>query len=138
MPLDLHALEKAAAALRLSTEESVSRLPELSPALRETIKAGVIQQFEVAYEQSWKSMKRWLEENLGAGTVDGVPRKELFRHAAEHHLIREVERWMVFHRARNETSHTYSADTAQEVFALALQFPPEVEALLSALRARNE
>jgi nucleotidyltransferase substrate binding protein (TIGR01987 family) len=137
MPLDLTSLEKSVAALRLSCTETSSGLAELSPALRETVKAGVIQQFEVAYEQGWKSMKRWLEENVGAETVDGVSRRELFRRAAESRLIDDVERWMQFHRARNETSHTYSSETAGEVYAIALEFLPAAEALLAALRARN-
>ena len=105
--------------------------------MSETLKAGVIQQFEVAYEQSWKMMKRWIEENVGAETVDGVPRRELFRRAAESRLIDDVEHWMRFHRARNETSHTYSSETAEEVYALSLAFLATAEALLAALRARN-
>lgn len=136
MPLDLTSLEKSVAALRQSVAESASRMPELSPALRNTVKAGIIQQFEVAYEQSWKSMKRWIEENVGATEVDGVPRRELFRQAAEQRLIEDVEGWMRFHRARNETSHTYSAETADEVFALAMAFLPHAEALLATLRTR--
>ncbi len=136
MPLDLTSLEKSVAALRQSAAESASRMPELSPALRNTVKAGIIQQFEVAYEQSWKSMKRWIEENVGATEVDGVPRRELFRQAAEQRLIEDVEGWMRFHRARNETSHTYSAETADEVFALAMAFLPHAEALLATLRTR--
>lgn len=138
MPLDLTSLEKSVAALRQSVTDSASRMPELSPALRDTIKAGIIQQFEVAYEQSWKSMKRWIEENVGAIQVDGVPRRELFRQAAEQRLIEDVEGWMRFHRARNETSHTHSAETAEEVFTLAMAFHPHAESLLATLRKRLE
>ncbi|MCU0793740.1 MAG: nucleotidyltransferase substrate binding protein [Opitutaceae bacterium] len=137
MSLDLSSLEKAIDALRLSVTESVPRLPELPEPIRETLKAGVIQQFEVAYEQGWKLMRRWIAENVGAETVDGVPRRELFRRAAESGLIRDVDRWMDFHRARNETSHTYSSTTANEVFTLAVHFLPAAESLLSALRIRN-
>jgi hypothetical protein len=35
-------------------------------------------------------MKRWLEENVGSASVDGVPRRELFRLAAESRLIEEL------------------------------------------------
>ena len=52
-------------------------------------------------------MKRWLEENVGSASVDGVPRRELFRLAAESRLIADLPRWMEFHQARNQTSHTY-------------------------------
>ncbi len=137
MPLDLTSLEKSVIALRLSVTEAAPCLADLAPALREVVKAGVIQQFEVAYEQSWKMIKRWIEDNVGAETVDGVPRRELFRRAVESRLIDDVERWMQFHRARNETSHTYSSDTAEQVYVLALAFLPAAETLLAALHARN-
>ena len=83
--------------------------------LQEIVRAGVIQNFEVAYEQCWKMMKRWLEENVGSTYVDGVSRRELFRLAAESHLITDVERWMDYHISRNQTSHTYDEGTAQSV-----------------------
>jgi nucleotidyltransferase substrate binding protein (TIGR01987 family) len=137
MTLDLTSLEKSVLALQRSVVEGVPCLHELSPALRDTLKSGVIQHFEVAYEQSWKAVKRWLEYNVGTEAVDGVPRRELYRHAAEHHLIEDVEHWMGFHRARNETSHTYSSDTAEEVYAVAVAFLPAALALLTALRTRN-
>lgn len=137
MPLDLTSFGKAVAALRLSEAEASPRLAELAPALREAIRAGIIQQFEVAYEQSWKTMKRWLEDNVGAEAVDGVSRRELFRQAAESRLIDDVDAWMHFHRARNETSHTYSSETAEEVYVIALAFLPYAEALLVSLRQRN-
>jgi nucleotidyltransferase substrate binding protein (TIGR01987 family) len=137
MPLDLESFEKAVAALRLSSTEAVPFLADYPPAVREAVRAGIIQQFEVAYEQSWKSMRRWLEENVGADAVDGVPRRELFRRAAESRLIVDVERWMSFHRGRNETSHTYSSEAAREVYDLALGFLPDVEQLLVTLHSRN-
>ena len=59
--------------------------------LQEAVRAGVIQNFEIAYEQSWKMMKRWLEDSVGATYVDGVTRRELFRLAAEHRLITDVD-----------------------------------------------
>jgi len=40
--------------------------------IRGTSRSGVIQSFEVTYEQCWKMMKRWIEENVGAELVDGT------------------------------------------------------------------
>lgn len=88
------------------------------------IRAGVIQNFEFTYELCWKFMKRWLEMNNSAASVDGVTRRELFRLAAEYQLIDDVSIWMEFHYARNRTSHIYDEQEAQEVFAIALQFLP--------------
>ena len=101
--------------------------------LQEIVRAGVIQNFEVAYEQCWKMMKRWLEENIGSTYVDGVSRRELFRLAAESHLITDVERWMDYHSGRNETSHTYDEDTAQSVFEAATKFVHDAKQFFSTL-----
>lgn len=106
--------------------------------MKDTVKSGVIQNFEVAYEQAWKMMKRWLENNLGSAQVDGVTRKELFRLAAEHLLIKDVEIWSDFHRARNETSHTYDGRIAEEVLDSAKRFLGEAQNLLSQLEKHND
>ncbi|QKI88291.1 nucleotidyltransferase substrate binding protein [Thiomicrorhabdus xiamenensis] len=135
--LDFTALEKAISRL----DESLKVVDEFkstdsSPLLR-TLVSGVVQHFEFTYELSWKFIKRWLGENLGKSQVDGVSRQELFRLAAEYQLIDSVENWMLFHRARNETSHTYNENTADEVFKVAVQFLPEASKLLNALKAKG-
>ena len=106
--------------------------------LWEAVRAGVIQNFEVAYEQCFKMMKRWLAENIGRTYVDGATRRELFRLAAESRLITDVERWMDYHLGRNQTSHTYDEDTAQRVFEEATEFAHDARQLLRTLEARND
>lgn len=52
------------------------------------LRAGVIQNFEVAYEQCWKFIERWIRENRAPENADHPrSRKELFRMAARHGLI---------------------------------------------------
>jgi len=65
MPLQLDSLAKSIAALAeaLETEARFADTPDA--ALHNTLRAGVVQGFEVAYEQSWKMVQRWLRENLG-------------------------------------------------------------------------
>ena len=100
--------------------------------------SGVIQNFEVCYELAWKYIKRYLELNLGSSYVDGTSRRELFRLACESLLIDDVDKWMIYHRARNETSHTYDGVTAGEVFILSQQFIHDIKKLLQNLEARND
>ena len=135
--LDFTALEKAIARL----DESLKVVDEFSttkssPLIR-TLMSGVVQHFEFTYELSWKFVKRWLGENLGKSQVDGLSRQALFRLAAEYQLIESVENWMLFHRARNETSHTYNENTADEIFQIAIQFLPEATKLLDALKSKG-
>ena len=72
-----------------------------------TVRAGVIQNFEIAFEQSWKFIQRWLNENISPDITSGITKKELFRLAAKHLLIDDVEKWIKFKDAGNSASHIY-------------------------------
>ena len=140
MDLDLTSLKSSTSSLtraanvyqkiRMDTEDENSDLMQ-------TLRAGVIQNFEFTYEVSWKFMKRWLEKNIGATAVDGVTRRELFRLAAEHKLINDVEKWMQFHDARNRASHTYDENIAGDVFVFAVDFVNYAKDLLAVLEKKN-
>ena len=137
MSLNLENLKKAIDALDRSVGSAEKGIAAGSDANTiETLKAGVIQNFEVAYEQCWKIMKRWLEKNIGSEAVDGVTRRELFRYGAENNLIQDVDFWMEFHKARNETSHTYNEVVADKVYVVAKAFAPAAKQLLERLEAR--
>ncbi len=140
MVLDFSSLDAAAGALRraLHVVSDASRWNAFDKETQEALKAGVIQTFEVCYEQCWKMMKRWLEQNVNANDVDGVTRRQLFRRAAQSGLIDDVELWMLFHQARTETSHTYTCAKAQAVFDMAPRFGIEADRLLAILRTRND
>ena len=138
MKLELASLESAVASLERSIHAAATYEASLPPELRETIRSGIIQNFEVAYELSWKMVKRWIETNISTEAVDGVTRRELFRQAAENRLIGDVDLWMRFHSSRNETSHTYDQETAEEVSASAKEFLSAAQSLLTALRERND
>ncbi|HLD45664.1 MAG TPA: HI0074 family nucleotidyltransferase substrate-binding subunit [bacterium] len=128
----LDTLEKS-----LNITNSSERMKEMDEDLAETVRAGVVQKFEVAYELCWKFMKRWLEENIGKTYVEGVPRYELFRLAAENKLIDNVEDWMQFHKLRNETSHTYNVATAETVFNESAHFCLIAKDFFANLESKN-
>jgi len=137
MALNLTSLAQSLTVLRESVEDFIRNGSTFSPLQRATFRSGIIQNFEIAYEQCWKAMKRWIEENVAPDVLFGTPRIELFRRAAENGLIDDVEQWMTFHQARNSTSHIYSADIAAEVYETAVRFVPEAEAVLQNLAIRN-
>jgi nucleotidyltransferase substrate binding protein (TIGR01987 family) len=140
MILELESLVSALSALEKSilTWNKLSRMPDLTTDDLQTIKSGVIQNFEVTYEQCWKFMKRWLEINVSPDIADGVPRRELFRISAENRLIDDVDLWMEFHKARNLTAHTYHAGNAEQAFRAAIMLPEEGLRLLERLRKGND
>lgn len=125
--LILTSLEKAIASLEevLALEKSV------------IVRDATIQRFEYTYELAWKMMKRHLERDEGRENVEALHRKDLFRLAAEKGLVGDAEAWFAFHQARNETSHTYEEERADEVYAVARRFAPAARALLGELERRN-
>ena len=138
MSLQLDSLTKSIDALERSVK-TASRLDTSDVDLWETVRAGVIQNFEVAYERCWNMMKRWLEENIGRTYVDNATtRRKLFRLAAESRLITDAQRWMDYHLARNQTSHTYNEEAAQSVFEEATEFAHDARQLLRTLEAHND
>jgi nucleotidyltransferase substrate binding protein (TIGR01987 family) len=139
MKLDLSSLRKAIESLEktLKVAENKELAAGLDDDAKDAIRAGGIQNFEFTYELCWKFMRRWLGINVGSTYVDGVTRRELFRLSAENRLISDVEQWMEYHDARNETAHTYNDDTADDVFETSRIFLADAKKLLEALKERN-
>ncbi|MDR0730553.1 MAG: nucleotidyltransferase substrate binding protein [Treponema sp.] len=136
---DITGLKNAVASLEraLNIVLKKERDKTTEPAEIELLHAGLIQNFEFAYEIGWKQMKKWLEFNIGRNSVAGITRNELFRLAAENLLIADVEKWMDFHKARNSTAHEYSGMIAENVYEKAKEFLPHVKDLLTRLEART-
>ncbi|MHB1618366.1 MAG: nucleotidyltransferase substrate binding protein [Sulfuricella sp.] len=103
----------------------------------EFVRDAVIQRFEYTYELAWKMLKRHLDESEGASAVDPLSRKDLFRLGGERGIVENVEAWLAYHRARNETSHTYDENKAEQVYDVARQFAGDAEKLLRELERRN-
>lgn len=137
MSLQFDSLAKSIGNLERSIK-TANRVDDSDEDLQETVRAGVIQHFEVAYEQSWKMLKRWLKANIGAASVDGVNQRNLFRLGAENRLIADVELWMEYHEARNKTSHIYDEDAALEVYLIVPEFVHDAKQLLKALEEVND
>jgi nucleotidyltransferase substrate binding protein (TIGR01987 family) len=140
MALDLSSLTKAINALDYAVGEAHNDqfINRLTSQQQDLIRVGVIQHFEFTYELCWKFMQRWLAENIGRVYVDGISRREMFRLAAEHRLLSDVEAWWGYHAARNLTSHIYDEDVAEEVFQTATKFLSDAQAFLAALTERND
>lgn len=118
--LNLEKLESTVSALgdALRVWDTFSNKNDMEEAVVNTIRAGVIQNFEVTYDQCWKLMNRWLNINVGRESLHIITRKDLFREAAEYGLIDNVEQWFKFHAARNNTSHNYDISIALETLQL--------------------
>ena len=109
----------------------------LEKALREGTSSeleemGGVQAFEIAYELSWKILKKAL---MSKG-VEVYSPKETFRKAAAEGLIREFEIWgEKYLETRNLTVHSYEADLLAEVWKVLPEFLKDLEYLITQIQA---
>ena len=82
---------------------------------------GAIQRFEYTFELSWKTGKRALED-LG---ITSLSPKSVIRDLGQQGYVDDVEEWLAFLSARNETAHIYNVKVAEKVFA---QIAPFIQA----------
>lgn len=117
----------------------VARLAELKPAfarLKEAMpevknqleKDGAIQRFEFVFELVWKTLKDYAEDK---GRFDAVSPKDAFRVAADLGLVDNPLIWFDFLKSRNEATHLYNEQKAEEVFSQIPNFIGAVEDLIS-------
>jgi nucleotidyltransferase substrate binding protein (TIGR01987 family) len=137
--LDISSLKGAAAAFwdALSYALQVEDRPEgaREPLEPEIARAALIHHFELAYELCWKTMKRYIEMDVGE-EADIFTRRDLFRLAAERRLIEDFDSWLHYHRSRNRTSHTYSENVAKEVYQCAKEFSGDLRAFVETMERR--
>lgn len=134
MPIALNHLDAALSALEVALRVAGRAQTAADTELADTARSGVIQNFEIAYELSWKVMRRWLLEELGHTDTELAMRRQLYRLAAQHGLIDDLQAWMDFHQARNLTSHTYDRGIALQVAAAAADFVSVGRSLLRTLQ----
>ena len=96
------ALVQLEAAVVLSKERKLSNLE----------KQGLIQAFEYTHELAWKTIKDFLNDR-GNNEIFGS--KDASREAFKYGLIEAGEIWMEMIKSRNNTSHTYNEETANEI-----------------------
>jgi nucleotidyltransferase substrate binding protein (TIGR01987 family) len=88
---------------------------------------GLIQGFEFTHELAWNVLKDYLEHK---GFVDLIGSRDATRLAFKNGLIEDGDIWMAMIKARNQTSHTYNPELAEEVAEDILHsFYPEFEKL---------
>ena len=130
MRIDLTSLRKALVSLNRAIERSRGAPGD------EELRDAVIQRFEYSMDLSWKMVQRVMKAE-GANEATLRTKRDLFREGAKAGIIDDPERWFSWLEARNETSHTYSAEVAERVYLKAQEFAPEAGILLGRLEART-
>lgn len=96
------ALLQLEAAVHLAEERPLSNLEE----------QGLIQAFEFTHELAWKTLKDIFNDR---GNQKLYGSKDVTREAFQYSLIKNGDIWMDMIKSRNNTSHTYNEETADEI-----------------------
>lgn len=75
-------------------------------------KQGMIQGFEFTHELCWKTIKDFINEK---GNQNIYGSKDATREAFNLGLISNGENWMEMIESRNQSSHTYNIEVADEI-----------------------
>ncbi|AYD40695.1 nucleotidyltransferase [Clostridium fermenticellae] len=74
---------------------------------------GIIQRFEFTFEQSWKVMKLYLEDQ---GIIDeALAPRSTIKSAFKHDVISNGDVWIEMMLDRNRTSHMYDETIAKDI-----------------------
>lgn len=102
-------------------EDFYKALKRLEEALKKDISDdiiidGIIQRFEFTFEQAWKVMKLYLEDQ---GILDeALAPRSTIRCAFKHKVITDGDIWIEMMLDRNRTSHMYDEETAVNIVKL--------------------
>lgn len=110
-------------------QTALERLKEAIPQVQNQLdKDGAIQRFEFVFELVWKTLKDYAEDK---GRFDGASPKDAFRVAADLKLIDSPLNWFDFLKSRNEATHLYDEQKANDVFSQIPNFIRAVDNLIS-------
>ena len=140
MTIDFSPFAKAIQQLEKSLEYATSDLAKNNAGLFEQLRNSVIQCFEFTYELSHKMLKRYLEEtSANPAELDVATFQNVIRMGNEKGLLRsDWTRWRVYRQARNDSSHTYNEEKAEDVYAIVPNFLEEARFLLAELTGRSD
>ena len=117
----------------MTLEEFKKAVDRLDDAVRqeknEFLRDSVIQRFEFCIELAWKSSK------LAMGVATAAP-KDVVREMAQSGYIEDVAIWLAAIDMRNLSSHTYKEDLAEQVYAFACSFVPQLKSLVARLESK--
>lgn len=117
--------------MKYNNSELVNAVDRLKEALLEPkndfLRDSVIQRYEFCIELAWKAAKKSM------GTQTSSP-KDIVREMGQSGYINEVSLWLKAIDMRNLSTHTYKEDLAEQVYAFAKSFLPELENLITYLK----
>jgi len=103
-------------------------------------RSASIKEFEIILEQSGKLLRKVLKPYFHSSKeVDKLYFKDLFRQAVLRSILTKEtsERWLVYRDNRNNTSHDYGVNFAEETLLLLPQFIIDATDLAKIIKNKN-
>ena len=129
MAIDYTNLKLSLKNLETQHQHLLDLSPEYPTFVHEGMAESVIQRFEICYDTLWKTLRRYLIEDLGLAETPNSPRP-IFRIASENLLLASGgEKWQLYAQTRIDTTHDYSGEKAANAIALMPSFINDAIAL---------
>ncbi len=105
--------------------------------IKEYIRDACIKRFEYSIETAWKLMKRFLKLEYGKKDQD-LTINNIFRLMAGYGFILSWEDWRYYYSKRNDTSHEYNQEKAEEILYIMKDFIKDIKFLYEKLESSIE
>lgn len=110
--LDIKILKQCIDTLKNCTNDYLNADDEKT---KEYISDACVKRFEYTVETSWKMMKKYLKLEYGKEEKE-LTMNNIFRLMEGYGFIKSWENWRNYYDRRNDTSHEYNKEKAQEIF----------------------
>ena len=127
----ISALEKALDLLNKSKPENIDY---------DIYRSASVKEFEIILEQSGKLLRKILKPYFHSPkAVDQLVFKDVFRHAVLRNIIssESCERWLKYRDNRNNTTHDYGVNFAEETLVFLPQFIKDATELAAAIKSND-
>lgn len=111
--------------------------PDYPEIVQEGVRESVIQRFEICYDTLWKTLRKYLIEDLGIPEIPNSP-KPIFRIADENSVLESsLDLWFDYSKARIDTSHDYDGEKADSCLNLIPCFIEDAITLYHRMSGKN-
>jgi nucleotidyltransferase substrate binding protein (TIGR01987 family) len=102
------------------------------PSIKEYIEDACVKRFEYTVETSWKIMKKYLKLEYGKSEKE-LTMNNIFRFMEGYGLIKSWEKWRFYYDKRNDTSHEYNKEKANEILTITNDLTEDAQFLYNQL-----
>lgn len=128
--LDLSNLENSIATLKSCTTDY--KLTK-DIKMKEYIADACVKRYEYTVETAWKTMKKYLKLEYGKNDTE-LTMNNIFRFMQGYGFIQSWEKWREYYDKRNDTSHEYNKEKADELLEIVDDLVKDSEFLYNKLK----